>query len=111
MSDTPMIGTITIVPTGHEIRELRFKLRTLAKQNGRQGETIHRLRCELAEVREIMGRVDRGEVRDLDRQVIRQAELIAEQAEQIERLREKLQGNSSGEVTDTNGDDVEVDFT
>jgi FtsZ-binding cell division protein ZapB len=74
----------------HEVRELRWRVKQLSQQCGRQGETIHLLRCELAEAREITGKVARGEVRNLERQVenlhrenLRRAELIAE-------LREKL---------------------
>lgn len=48
-------------------RYLKYKNRTLAKQNGKQGETIHRLRAELAEVRSLNSRIDRGELRRLER--------------------------------------------
>ncbi len=50
----------------HEVRELRFRVKQLGRQNGHQGETIHRLRAELAEVRELHSRIERGQLRALE---------------------------------------------
>jgi hypothetical protein len=34
----------------HEVRDLQYRLKQAHKQVGKQGETIHRLRCEIAEL-------------------------------------------------------------
>lgn len=74
----------------HEIRELKYKLRLLAKQNGKQGESIHRLRAELAEVRELNSKIDRGDLRRLEYKIIDQGEVIASLDMVIEALKEEL---------------------
>jgi chromosome segregation ATPase len=60
----------------HEIRELRFKLKQADdrlkqadKTIGRKGHAIHVLRSELAEVRELHHKIERGDIRSLERQV------------------------------------------
>jgi FtsZ-binding cell division protein ZapB len=53
---------------GHEVRELRFKVKQLSTTDGRQGQTIHGLRGELAEMREINGKIARNEVPEMERQ-------------------------------------------
>jgi predicted RNase H-like nuclease (RuvC/YqgF family) len=45
------------------IRKLRFDKKQLARQCGRQGRTIYELRCALAEVRGLMDKRERGELR------------------------------------------------
>lgn len=67
----------------HETRELKFRLKQLGKANGRQGETIHRLRAELAEALAINSKIDRGEVRNLEH-------LVMWRDDTIRRLRDKL---------------------
>lgn len=67
----------------HELRELRYKFRQLCRQAGKQGDTIHRLRAELAEVRALNSKIDRGSLYRTERRVI-------DQAEEIKRLEEKL---------------------
>jgi predicted RNase H-like nuclease (RuvC/YqgF family) len=59
------------------VRELRFKVRQLSKTCGKQGQTIHSLRAELAEVRELNSKIDRGDLRRLERVAKEQAETIA----------------------------------
>jgi len=66
-----------------EIRELRWQNRQLRKMCGKQGQTIYLLRAELAEVRELNSKLERGELR-------RQERVIEEQAETIIRLKRKL---------------------
>jgi len=82
---TPQLGgnldlnTFTV----HEGRELRWQNRQLRKTCGRQGQTIHMLRAELAEVRALNSKLERGELR-------RQERVIEEQAETIARLKRKI---------------------
>lgn len=64
------------------IRNLQWKLKTLAKQCGKQGETIYRLRCENAALREAV-KFDPGDRARLFAQ-LRTAEV------ENRRLREKL---------------------
>jgi predicted RNase H-like nuclease (RuvC/YqgF family) len=81
----------------HEIRELRFKIKQLSRQNGQQGDTIHRLRAELAEVRELNSKIERGELRRLERfeisaieQLDRDRGFREQQGKIIHLLKEKL---------------------
>jgi septal ring factor EnvC (AmiA/AmiB activator) len=52
-----------------ELRLARFKLKQANKTIGRQGQTIHALRAELAETRELHSKIERGEIRSLERSV------------------------------------------
>lgn len=65
------------------VRELRYKIRQLSKTCGKQGQTIYRLRAELAEVRATHSKLDRGELRRLER-------VTQEQLAEINVLEEKL---------------------
>jgi len=47
--------------------ELKWKYKTLSKQAGRQGETIHLLRAELTEIRGLHSRIERRQLRELER--------------------------------------------
>ena len=58
----------------HELRELRFRLKQANRVMGSTGERIHQLRAELAEVRELNSKIDRGDLRRLERQSIEWAE-------------------------------------
>lgn len=69
--------------TNAEIRRLRYLLRQSNRNAGRMGDTIHRLRAELAEVRMLNSKLERGELRMLERRA-------AVQAQEIETLRRKL---------------------
>src|SRR5882757_5136250 len=64
-------------------RELKYRNKQLSKSCGKQGQTIYRLRAELAEVRTLNSKADRGELRRLER-------VTQEQAETIAALEEKL---------------------
>jgi predicted RNase H-like nuclease (RuvC/YqgF family) len=74
----------------HEFRELRFKVKTLSRCCGRQGDTIHHLRAELAEVREIQSKIDRGDIRRLERENGLLGDHLREVLEENARLRDKL---------------------
>jgi hypothetical protein len=47
----------------YDAAQLQWKLKQLGKQCGRQGRTIYELRCALAEVRGLMDKRERGELR------------------------------------------------
>jgi predicted RNase H-like nuclease (RuvC/YqgF family) len=79
------------LPT-QEVRLLRWRLKQVNKTVGTQGETIHRLRSELAEVRELNSKLERGELRRLER-------VTQEQAETIDTLEQKLAA-ADDEATD-----------
>lgn len=81
-----------------ELRTLRWKFRQLCQQAGRQGDTIHRLRAELAEVRALNSKIDRGSLYRLERRVIDQAEIIRRLTDETTRLYEKLAAHDQGEV-------------
>lgn len=74
----------------HEVRELRRRVKELGRQNGRQGETIHRLRADLAEVRGLNSRIDRGELRSYERMMPDMIDTLTRRTEIIAELREKL---------------------
>lgn len=46
-----------------EIRHLKWQKKQLAKQCGKQGQTIYELRCQLAEMRGLIDKRERGELR------------------------------------------------
>lgn len=66
-----------------KIRQLKWQNRQLAKTSGKQGQTIHQLRAELAEVRALIGKNERGELRRLER-------VTQEQLDEINVLEQKL---------------------
>jgi predicted RNase H-like nuclease (RuvC/YqgF family) len=81
----------------HELRELRYRNRLLARTSGRQGQAIYALRCQLAEVRALHSKIDRGDLRAYERRLIVQADTIlkleerlAETQAAIKALEEKL---------------------
>lgn len=83
-----------------EVRTLRWRNKQLGKQLGKAGQKIHELRCQLAEVREINGKIGRGLLRDLERQAENDRETIVELRILLERadernaeLRDKLQAS------------------
>jgi septal ring factor EnvC (AmiA/AmiB activator) len=53
----------------HDLREAQYRLKQAHKTIGKQGRTIHTLRSELAEVRELHHKIERGVMRQLERQV------------------------------------------
>lgn len=81
----------------HEIRELSFRLKQLRAQNGAQGKSIYNLRCIIEELRSSSSKVERGDLRRLERLVPElKEELETEKAmtqhqhEVIKALNEKL---------------------
>lgn len=84
----------------HELRELKFRLKQANKILGTTGGRIHQLRAELAEVRLLNSKIDRGELRRLERQSVEWAEERARFIEEgvnarrrIAELEEKLADN------------------
>lgn len=92
---TPYLG-VTASGSSQLYRELRWKNSQLRKTCGKQGQTIHRLRAELAEVRELNSKIERGDLRRLERVVVEQAGHIASQTEIIKALEEKLAATEVG---------------
>lgn len=74
----------------HEVRDLKRRLKIANKTMGRQGQTIAGLRGELARTREEHSKIDRGELRRLERFETTALELIDKLENEIARLREKL---------------------
>lgn len=74
-----------VTDMAHEIRLLKFRLKQANKVMGAQGETIHQLRCELAEVRDLNSKIERGDLRRSERALTVLRELLTkERAERIE---------------------------
>jgi cell division protein FtsB len=71
-------------------RELRYHNAQLRRTCGKQGHTIHALRAELAEVRELNSKVERGDLRRYERQVPYLRDEIVELRQQIKDLEDKL---------------------
>lgn len=74
----------------HEVRELNWRIKQLGKANGLQGQTIYRLRAELAEARAASSKIARGELRRLERQLDEAGETIELLGYQVHGLQEKL---------------------
>lgn len=76
----------------HELRHLKHQLKRVNKTMGTQGQTIHLLRAELAEVRTLHSKIERGDLRRLERQVPElvghNQQLLSQVTELTERLRE-----------------------
>jgi hypothetical protein len=72
-------------------RELRFKNAQLRQTCGKQGHTIYRLRAELAEAREVNGKIERGDLRRLEQKVPELLDENQDLRQQVEQLNEKLQ--------------------
>jgi hypothetical protein len=70
-----------------EVRHLRFKLKRANKTMGAQGETIYRLRGELALVREEHSKIERGDLRSLERRVEHLVEDLVAAQEEVKKLR------------------------
>lgn len=80
------------VDNSFELRHTKFRLRQAHKTIGKQGDTIHRLRADVAEVRELNSKLDRGELRRAERQV---TDLEAE-VEQLRKENKKLRDDQEG---------------
>lgn len=81
----------------HEVRELKYRLSHANRVMGRQGRTIAGLRGELARTREDHTKIERGELRRLERfeemaleQFAHDKDRLDNSHEEIKRLREKL---------------------
>lgn len=72
------------------IREKEYRVKQAHKHIGKQGDTIHLLRAELAEVRELHSRIERGELRYMDRAIAKANAIILEAEARIAVLEEKL---------------------
>jgi hypothetical protein len=77
----------------HEIRRLNFHLKQARTQIGKQGDTIHHLRAEIAEVRLLNSRIERGELRAYERKYEIACEWIRNIGDENRTLREKLAAN------------------
>ena len=66
------------------------KLKRANKIMGRQGETIHLLRAELAETRMLTSKIDRGDMRRYERNALELKDIIDKQYEQIRELKDKI---------------------
>lgn len=74
---------VTTKQENDEIRQLRYQLKRANATMGKQGQTIHNLRAELAETRELHSKIERGDLRRLERRE-------GEYHETIDKLREEL---------------------
>ena len=81
----------------HEMRELKRRLKIANKIMGKMGRTIRDLRGELALTREEHSKIDRGNLRRLERfeetaieQFAQDRERLDRAHEEIKRLRDKL---------------------
>jgi uncharacterized coiled-coil protein SlyX len=78
-----------------KIRELHYRLKQAHRNIGKQGQTIHQLRAELAEVRSLNSRLERGELRHCDAVIAGQNAVIDSLKAEIAMLNEKLQESVS----------------
>lgn len=90
------IRELTAADEKHQSRVLKYRLKQANKTMGKQGQTIANLRGELARVREENSKIDRGELRRLERVeadtvvLFRQtADMATRATEEIKRLREE----------------------
>lgn len=89
-------------------RELRYKTRQLRKTCGKQGQTIHNLRAELAEVRALNSKIERGELRRLERVTQEQDELLSAKDEAIAALEGKILADSVPEPEMSPNDQIDT---
>lgn len=76
--------------TNHVIRTLKRALGQANKNMGKQGETICRLRGELARTREENSKIQRGEIRRLERDNESLKQMMLKQREINKQLRQQL---------------------
>lgn len=91
----------------HEARELNWKMKQLREQNGAQGRSIYNLRCIIEELRSSSSKIERGELRRLERQVPElKAELELEramslhQSDVIKALQDKIRSLQSDQIAE-----------
>jgi len=76
-----------------DYRRQRWLLNLANKQNGKQGQTIHWLRCELEEVRSLISKNDRGDLRRYERlvpELIEESTKLADAADLLLQENERL---------------------
>lgn len=90
------IRELTAADEKHQSRVLKYRLKQANKTMGKQGQTIANLRGELARVREEHSKIDRGELRRLERveadavgHFRQAAEMATRATEEIKRLNEE----------------------
>lgn len=69
-----------------DVRKLRWQLKQAHATLGKQGDTIHQLRSELAEVRSLNSKLERGELRRLESNARAREEDIASLTQQVGEL-------------------------
>jgi hypothetical protein len=74
----------------HEVRDLKRRLKIANKTMGKQGQTIANLRGELARIREENSKIDRGELRRLERFEATAMDLIDKHERQAENARNEI---------------------
>lgn len=95
----------------HEVRELRFRLKQAHATMGRQGQTIHALRGELAEVREKHDKIDRGELQRLETLCNRLVDRSVDTDRVLQSRRERIEELEAQLVVDAEVVDAEVGDT
>jgi len=90
----------TLTELHDQNRRLRYQLKQANRNVGKQGATIHQLRADIAEVRQLNSRAERGEIRALDRQVSSLKVLLDSAREEISMLNEKLREQDSDKAVD-----------
>lgn len=82
----------------HVERDLKRRLKQVNATMGKQGQTIHQLRADIAELRELHSKIDRGDVRRLERENANLVEArrndhdtIAELRNENKNLRDKIE--------------------
>lgn len=76
----------TITALHNHVRHLEWRAKQNNKVMGRQGQTIHELRCEIAELRLLISKADRGALRVYEDTVAENVELH----QRVGELQEKL---------------------
>ena len=74
----------------HEIRELKHRLKRANQTMGRQGQTIHNLRGELALTREEHNKIERGELRRLENFEVMAKEQFVLDQQRLDRAHEEI---------------------
>lgn len=73
----------------HEVRELKYRLAQANKTMGRQGQTIRALRGELAVTRSEHSKIERGDIRRLEREQAILVDLAAKDHTLIKDLKQQ----------------------
>lgn len=94
----------------HEIRALRWRNKQLEKQLDKVGKRIYRLRCALAEARDINDKIARGHVRRLEAEAEESMQTIVDLRIQNEKNFEvnKRLNDNVRELRDRLGAEIDV---